>query len=107
MTIGNRIKQARQKTGLSQSDLADKMFVTQQAVQKWENDKTVPQMDKLKEIAAALNTSPEMLLYDDTKVKPYIKHDVTEKWKSELADLKQKEKEQGELDFIDALSMDI
>ena len=36
------IHELRTKLGLSQEELADKVFVTRQAVSRWENGETVP-----------------------------------------------------------------
>ena len=38
----------RQKRGLSQEELAEKLFVTRQAVSRWENGETTPNVDTLK-----------------------------------------------------------
>ena len=38
MTLGERIKNYRQKAGLSQEQLAEKINVSRQAITKWEND---------------------------------------------------------------------
>ena len=38
----------RTKKGLSQEELAEKVFVTRQAVSRWENGETVPNTDTLK-----------------------------------------------------------
>ena len=38
----------RAKRGLSQDGLAEKVFVTRQAVSRWENGETVPNVDTLK-----------------------------------------------------------
>ena len=38
----------RTKHGLSQDELAEKLFVTRQAVSRWENGETVPNTDTLK-----------------------------------------------------------
>lgn len=43
MTMGQKIKQARENKNLSQEELAEKLGVTRQAVSKWENDSSVPQ----------------------------------------------------------------
>ena len=38
----------RTDTGLSQDELAEKIFVTRQAVSRWENGETVPNTETLK-----------------------------------------------------------
>ena len=38
----------RTKKGLSQDELAEKVFVTRQAVSRWENGETVPNTESLK-----------------------------------------------------------
>lgn len=43
MTLGEKIKQAREEKNLSQEELAEKLGVSRQAVSKWENDNAIPQ----------------------------------------------------------------
>jgi len=47
MSYGNKIKQLRKKHNLTQSELADKLFVSRQAVSLWEQDKVAPSKDTL------------------------------------------------------------
>ena len=47
---GEKIKAKRKELNLSQEDLANKLFVTRQAISKWENDKASPTMTNLREI---------------------------------------------------------
>ena len=49
--IGKYIKNLRLEKGLSQSELADKLGVTFQAVSKWENGKNLPDMQTLNDIS--------------------------------------------------------
>ena len=51
MELGNKIKQLRQKSGLTQDQLASKLGVTAQAVSKWENSVTMPDITLLPQIA--------------------------------------------------------
>ena len=53
-TIGNKIKELRRSKGMSQKDIADKLGVTSQAVSKWENDGSLPEMTMLPDIASLL-----------------------------------------------------
>ncbi len=43
--IGKKIEDKRKQLGMTQSDLAEKLFVTRQAVSKWEMGKSIPSMD--------------------------------------------------------------
>ena len=62
-TFGNRLEYARQRAGLSQTDLARRVGVSQQAVGKWIADETAPQPARVVAIAGALAVAPEWLLF--------------------------------------------
>lgn len=63
MTIGERIKNARKKTGLSQVDFADKINVSKQTLYKYENNliTNIPS-DKIEAIAKLTTTPPAFLM---------------------------------------------
>ena len=52
----------RTKNGLSQDDLAEKVFVTRQAVSRWETGETVPNTETLKQLSKLFNVSINTLL---------------------------------------------
>ena len=52
----------RTKNGLSQDELAEKVFVTRQAVSRWENGETVPGTETLKLLSKLFNVSINTLL---------------------------------------------
>jgi transcriptional regulator with XRE-family HTH domain len=52
----------RTKNGLSQDELAEKVFVTRQAVSRWENGETVPNTETLKLLSKLYNVSINTLL---------------------------------------------
>ena len=52
----------RTKKGLSQDELAEKVFVTRQAVSRWENGDTVPNTETLKLLSDIFNVSINTLL---------------------------------------------
>ncbi|MBQ2310449.1 MAG: helix-turn-helix domain-containing protein [Erysipelotrichales bacterium] len=52
----------RIKNGLSQDDLAEKVFVTRQAVSRWENGDTVPNTETLKLLSKLYDVSINTLL---------------------------------------------
>lgn len=52
----------RTKNGLSQEDLAEKVFVTRQAVSRWETGETIPSIETLKLLSKLFNVSINTLL---------------------------------------------
>lgn len=61
-TLGSRIKQHRKRLGLTQEQLAERMGVSPQAVSKWENDLSCPDISALPELAAIFGISVDALL---------------------------------------------
>lgn len=57
MEIGNKIKQLRYKSGLTQEQLAEKIGVSAQSVSKWENSITMPDITLLPLIAEEFGVS--------------------------------------------------
>ena len=49
-TIGKRIAELRKSKGFTQEDLADRLNVSGQAVSKWENDQTCPDIGLLPQL---------------------------------------------------------
>ena len=56
------IYELRIKNGLSQEELAEKIFVTRQAVSRWENGETTPNIDTLKLLSKLFGVSINTLL---------------------------------------------
>lgn len=56
------ILELRTKNGLSQDELAERLFVTRQAVSRWENGETVPNTEALKLLSKFFNVSINTLL---------------------------------------------
>lgn len=52
----------RTERGMSQEELAEKVFVTRQAVSRWENGETVPSTDTLKLLSGVFDVSINTLL---------------------------------------------
>jgi transcriptional regulator with XRE-family HTH domain len=61
-TIGRRITQLRKEQGMTQEELAQKLDVTSQAVSKWENDVSCPDISILPQLADILHTTTDYLL---------------------------------------------
>ena len=61
-TIGSRIAQKRKDLGLTQEELAQQLGVSSQAVSKWENDISCPDISLLPALAKALGCTTDALL---------------------------------------------
>ena len=48
---------------MSQEELAQKLFVSRQAVSSWENNRTQPDLDMIKKISELFDVEVEELLY--------------------------------------------
>lgn len=73
MTKGERIKHLRERMGLSQVSLADKINVSKQTLYKYENDiiTNIPS-DKVEAIADATGSSPAYIMgWDDASIPSY------------------------------------
>ena len=62
METKNVIAQLRTAHGMSQDNLAEKVFVTRQAVSRWENGETVPNTETLKQLSKLFDVSINTLL---------------------------------------------
>ena len=62
MDTKNIIYELRIKNGMSQEDLAEKVFVTRQAVSRWENGETTPNTETLKLLSKLFDVSINTLL---------------------------------------------
>ena len=61
-TLGHRILAHRKRLGLTQDQLAEKLGVTAQAVSKWENDQSCPDITILPKLAAIFGITTDILL---------------------------------------------
>ncbi len=62
MNTKDILYELRTKSGLSQDELAEKLFVTRQAVSRWENGETVPNTETLKLLSGLFGVSINTLL---------------------------------------------
>lgn len=68
-SIGQRIQRLRKSAGLTQEELAEKLGITPQAVSKWENDVSAPDIGVLSELADILGVSCDTLLGKEPQMK--------------------------------------
>ena len=69
MTLQEKLTTLRKQKGLSQDALADKLYVSRQAVYKWESGQTTPDIDKLRVLSSLYNVSIDNLLNDKEEIK--------------------------------------
>ena len=62
LTTKEIILDLRTKNGMSQDELAEKVFVTRQAVSRWENGETIPNTETLKLLSRLFHVSINTLL---------------------------------------------
>ena len=70
--VGKNIRILRTKKGMTQDELAEKLFVSRQTVSNYENGKSNPDIDMLMKIAEFLDTDANALIYG-IPVKPDTK----------------------------------
>lgn len=68
-TLGTRIARFRKEKNLKQENLAVLLNVSPQAVSKWENDVTCPDISILPELAKMLSVSVDVLLSGESEEK--------------------------------------
>ena len=62
MNFGEAIKKRREELGLTQQDLAEKLFVSRQTVCRWENGSRYPDLIMAKKITLVLGISLDELI---------------------------------------------
>lgn len=65
MELGGQIKRYRTRLGLSQEELADRIFVTRQSVSNWENGRTYPDLQSLLRLSDLFGLSLDELIKGD------------------------------------------
>ena len=69
-TIGSNITKLRREKGMTQAELAEKLNVSVQAVSKWENDVSRPDLERIGELAQVLDTTAEFIISGDALETP-------------------------------------
>lgn len=65
--ISKNIKRLRNARNISQEALAEKLFISRQAVSSWENDRTQPDIEMISKLAEVFNVSIEELIYGEKR----------------------------------------
>lgn len=80
-TLGKRIAALRRQKELTQDNLAQILDVSSQAVSKWENDQTCPDISLLPQLAKTLGVSVDELLSGKSEQSPIVQMLPKEKQK--------------------------
>ncbi|MBQ7224273.1 MAG: helix-turn-helix transcriptional regulator [Clostridia bacterium] len=70
--LGQKIKELRQKEGMTQKALADKLYVTAQAVSRWENEEVEPSVSTLAEISKVFGITLDELVGGEKVVEKVV-----------------------------------
>lgn len=95
MRIGEKLKEERERQGLSQKDVADRLHIARQAVSRWETDQSYPDLENLMALGRLYHVSIDELLGME---KEEISESVQKKTEEEEKSVKREEldrKEQG------------
>lgn len=93
MTFGQKLQGLRQRAGMSQDALAERLNVSRQAVSRWERDETMPETDKVVALADLFGVTTDYLLRQraDQDSPPHEAHRAPEPerrdWTDKLAHL--------------------
>ena len=79
-TIGKNIKQLRQERGMTQSELADHLFVSPQMVSRYENNSAAPAVAMLARISSVFQVSLDVLCGLDNTAKDRCINYLMEKY---------------------------
>ncbi|MBQ8392961.1 MAG: helix-turn-helix transcriptional regulator [Clostridia bacterium] len=71
--IGNHIARLRKSKGLTQNELGERLYVSFQAVSKWERGESMPDISLLTDLAAVLETTTDNILSGGKKMTSYSK----------------------------------
>ena len=65
MILADKITEERKRNGWSQEELAEKLGVSRQAVSKWESAASVPDLQRVIQLAELFGVSTDYLLKDE------------------------------------------
>ena len=77
MELGSHIKARRTELGISQDELAGRIYVSRQTISSWENDKTYPDVQSLLLLSQVFGTTIDELVRGDVDtMKETVEKDV-------------------------------
>ena len=85
MSFGENLINLRKQKGWSQDDLADNLNLSRQAISKWENDTSKPDIDNIKKISKVFSVTIDDLLNNDVVKDKAVTLNVKKQEKKERA----------------------
>ncbi len=76
MILADKILSLRKSNGWSQEELAEKMNVTRQSISKWESAASIPDINKILELARLFGVTTDYLLIDDLAAPAFTQQDA-------------------------------
>lgn len=76
MEIGQKLKDARVASGLTQEGAAEKINVSRQTISNWENEKTYPDIISVIKLSDIYSISLDDLLKGDKKMMEHLEEDT-------------------------------
>ncbi|MBQ4452386.1 MAG: helix-turn-helix domain-containing protein [Clostridia bacterium] len=76
MEISEKLKQARQESGMTQDQVAEKIMVSRVTVSHWENGKSLPDIVSLISLSDLYGISLDELVKGDSKMTEKVKKDA-------------------------------
>lgn len=70
MELSQKLKELRKKQGLTQLELAERLFVSRQAISGWEAGTSRPSTENLQSLSRLFNIPLETLLDDSAEAEP-------------------------------------
>ena len=84
MKLSEKLIKLRKEKGLSQEEFGNEVNVSRQAVSKWENEESKPDIDKIQEIGKKFNISYDYLLNDEIETMEEIPKKECKKYKGKV-----------------------
>ncbi len=69
-SLGERLYELRTKNEMSQGDLAEKLDVSRQTISKWENNMSIPELDKIISLSNLFGVSVDYIVKGEGEAAP-------------------------------------
>ena len=102
--IGNFILNLRKENNMTQQELADKLYVTDKAVSKWETGRGIPDIQTIKNLSVIFNVSEKEILNGERNFK---KKEIDPNHHSVILDVKNLSKSFGKRSILSDINLKI